>query len=319
MGRFRISLIIICAMTLAGCASSQLEKAAPLVSDFGNDVYDLTSTTNEMMEILSNNVTQAQVINYAVKEGDDWNRVSFDDLRSINSTLGESLKKLYAASALKALGRYSKSLSDLSSYNTIETINRSSVELHNALVSARDSYQTISGNKVNSLNDESLSLIATAANALGKAYSEQVKLNEMRGIVTRTDPAIQQITAEIKKTFEDGGAYADIFQVTGGAILSEQFRAEKKVYEGKSLEQKAQLIDKYRVLVTTIDKSPEILGSIAATAGMVGTAHAKLAKALQETGTTLADVQMIFSDIKAEKERLEEFKNNLVTKPDNEG
>lgn len=319
MGRIKTLAILICAFTLAGCASSQHQKAAPLVSDFGDDVYELTNTTNDMMEMLSNNVTQAQVINYAVKEGDDWNRISFDDLRSINSTLGESLKKLYAASALKALGSYSKSLSDLSSYNTVETINRSSVELHNALVSARDSYQTISGDKVDSLNDESLSLIATAANALGKAYSEQVKLNEMRDVVTRTNPAVQQITAEIKKTFEDGGAYADIFQVTGFVVLSEQFRAEKRVYESKSLEQKTQLIDKYRILVTTIDKSPEILGYIATTAEKVGTAHEKLTEALQEAGTTLADVQMIFSDIKAERERLEEFRKNLLIKPDNEG
>ena len=319
MGRIKTLPIIICVITLAGCASSQHEKATPLVSDFGGDVYALTNTTNEMMEMLSSNVTQAQVINYAVREGDDWNRISFDDLRSINSTLGENLRKLYATSALKALGRYAKSLSDLSSYNTVETINRSSVELHNALVSARDSYQTISGGKVDSLNDERLSLIATAANALGKAYSEQIKLNKMRDVVTRTDPAVQQITAEIKKTFEDGGAYADIFQVTGGTVLSEQFRAEKRVYEKKSLEQKTQLIDKYRVLVTTIDKSPEILGNIAITAEKVGTAHEKLAEALQETGTTLADVQMIFSDIKAEKERLEEFRKNLLIKPDDEG
>ena len=256
---------------LAGCAAPGGQ-----IQTFATAVDSVATEARQGYLFLDDTLKKKQICEAALHPDQPVTGQIFEGMMSENRRL-DSRTEL-----LKHLAGYAGALQQLGGNDFKKELTTATGSLASSLTRLKSGYEKISGSKL-AISKADIGLLAGAVNEAGGVYLEARRNRLLKGIVTRVDPAVQQVVVLLK------GEFADI-----GPVVERELGWVETALE-KGYNQDAPKLDypKRVEVLTSIQAAHEnaanagkLFTALSDAVGRMGRAHAALAATLQREQLT---------------------------------
>ncbi len=208
--------------------------------------------------------------------------------------------------ALAALGAYAAALDQLANADNSGALNRASASLYGALVSTREGCQRLTGKP--GLSDTDLGVIATAVRALGSAATEAIRMQAVRTVVARADPAIQGLAAGLASDFR---ASADSFTAMTDSIFTDQYVAFRSAAGNLPYDAALARLHALRTAYRARAHAADFLDQLTRASLALGAAHGAIKDALEHPDRSPGALLASIGQLKASANEIRSFNASL--------
>ena len=276
------------ALFLAGCTTTPTTQ----ISAFGNSASAIAGKVDSVIGEYNNAALDRQYTDYAATyNGDKSSLLTSDELRKIKEPISPEQKKNFAIyKANRALGAYSKSLSDLASAGSRVDIDLAAANLYGSISSLNDQYKTIKETDKDLFDTSKLASFSTLIAAIGSSIVEKKRREAIKGIVTEADPKVSLICDVIIEQLKLAGI-EDAIATSRQYILSEELIDYKsRVKTAMPLDERRAEIKRLYSLQQGVSNSKLLVQQTQKAIAAVKESHATLANELKEGRFTSAAI-----------------------------
>lgn len=177
--------------------------------------------------------------------------------------------------ALEAIQEYASALSDLSSAEFRDDLDKSAKELNGALNGLNSTVTLIAGKKI--ISGQTLGIIATAVDAIGATIQEKKRREAIKEIVIQSDPSIQEIAAAIK---EEYALFQPLIERNLSTIQTEMIKEYERKKGDWSLQKRVTYLKRIKDRTQSIARLPQYSKKLAEACEKLGEAHGILNKSV---------------------------------------
>jgi hypothetical protein len=298
------------ALFLAGCASTPTTQ----ISAFGNSASAIAGKVDSVIDEYNNAALDRQFTDYAATySGDKSSLLTSDELRKIEKPIGPKQKKNFAIyKANRALGSYSKALSDLASAGSRVGIDLAAANLYGSISSLNDQYKTIKETDKELFDTNKLASFSTLIAAIGSSIVEEKRREAIKGIVIEADPKISLICDVIIEQLKLAGI-EDAIATSRQYILSEDIVDYKSRAKAEmTLDERRAEIKRLYSLQQGVSNSKLLVQQTQNAIVAVKESHATLAKELNEGRFTSAAIASTIGKLKDLEKHYGDFEALLL-------
>ena len=264
--------ILICTMVLAGCTTPTQQ-----IATFASACNSIGSDSQKAYELLDDSIQKKAVYDLALSPARiDGNSAIFSEVMKERDRLAIRTKML------SELADYAQALQQLANKNFRAGIDASSKDLAGALKSLKDDYEKEPGKKL-SLSDTDVYVLSTIVDAAGSAYVEWKRREDIKAIVQKADPAVQQVTALLTNEFRDIGANVGI-QLND--LETDYMKGFDNGANNLSFDARVQMLENIQVAHGNYLNSTNFYATLVTAAAKIGQTHATINNALHQNNWT---------------------------------
>ncbi|CAH1202631.1 conserved hypothetical protein [Candidatus Nitrotoga sp. BS] len=299
------------ALIVSGCTTTPTTQ----ISAFGDSTNAIIGKVDSVLDEYNNTTLDRQFTSYAATySGDNANKLTSDILKIIDTPIKpEQRKNLAMYNANKALGQYSKALSDLANAGSRADIDLAAANLYGSISGINGQYKTLKDTQDNLFDTNKLANFSTLIAAIGSTIVEEKRGEAIKGIVTEADANVSLLCDTINEQLRTSGIEVAIATSRQG-ILSEELddyhsRAkatvplDKRRAEIKRLYSLQQEVFNSKLLVQQSQKA--ILA--------VKDAHATLAKELKAGRFNSSTITLTIGRLKDLEKHYDDFQTVLLS------
>src|ERR1044072_796626 len=277
--KLRLIVIGIVAATLVGCATTPLQD----VRNFGKASTSFATDAGKGFTILTDSMAEYDLSHAAADPSSPLLPETFKGSDE-EKTIREAVPKLKAI--LSNVAEYGQALQTLAEADFKKSIDDSATELNSSLEGLRTSFEKDTGSKL-AITSTDIQILSTAVEGIGVVVAEAKRKHAIKLIVTKTDPAIQQVSQRMAVRFKRdiGPAVETYFTATLGPMYKDFYEnwKEKTYPERRDREEQ---IRKQEMVNQGIQP---LFDQLSKASTQMGQAHAALASAVQKDNFTTAD------------------------------
>ncbi|MCK9638013.1 MAG: hypothetical protein M0R41_17220 [Methylobacter tundripaludum] len=299
------------ALFLAGCASTPTTQ----ISAFGNSASAIAGKIDSVIDEYNNAALDRKFTDYAATyNGDKSSLLTSDELGKIDKPIGPEQKKNFAIyKANRALGSYSKALSDLASAGSRVDIDLAAANLYGSISSLNDQYKTIKETDKDLFDTSKLASFSTLIAAIGSSIVEEKRREAIKGIVTEADPKVSLICDVIIEQLKLAGI-EDAIATSRQYILSEELIDYKsRVKTAMPLDERRTEIKRLYSLQQGVSNSKLLIQQTQKAVAAVKESHATLANELKEGRFTSAAITSTIGRLKDLEKNYGDFEALLLS------
>lgn len=269
------------ALFLGGCTAIPTTQ----ISAFGNSASAIAGKVDSVIDEYNNAALDQKFTDYAATYNGrvKSNPLTSDELKKIEKPIGPEQKKNFAIyKANRALGSYSKALSDLASAGSRVDIDLATANLYGSISSLNDQYKTIKETDKDLFDTNKLASFSTLIAAIGSSIVEEKRREAIKGIVIEADPKISLICDVIIEQLKLAGI-EDAIAASRQYILSEEIvDYQSRAKTGMTLDERRAEIKRLYSLQQGVFNSKLLVQQTKKAISAVKESHATLAKELNE-------------------------------------
>jgi hypothetical protein len=304
---FSIAVLL---LSLTGCGSVSLNQ----VSQFGAASTELSNNAKKAFNLIDQVTIDRQLYSIAADPNQGPKDSSFNGLFKVatNDPLAkQKAERLQVRiDALDALSTYSSALKKIIESNTSSDIDDAARDLNTSLIELRDTYESAS-EQPSQIDDETIGILSTAVNAIGKAIVEEKKRTAIKEIIIKTDPAIQQTANMIAR---DLGSNTDLAKYTYESIyntrgsLQTAYNLERK---SNNFEARYALLVKARELNTAENSVTDFFDSVSKGSKAIAKTHSAMKKAVEQDIFSSTEITKHLAELQKQAKSVREFNKSL--------
>lgn len=298
------------ALIISGCATTPTTQ----ISAFGNSANAITWKIDSVLDEYNKAALDRQFTSFAATySGDKADKLKSDDLAQIGEPIKPEQRKNFAMyKANKALGAYSKALSDLASAGSRSDIDLAAANLYGSISSINDQYKTLKDTQDNLFDANKFAGFSTLIAAIGGTIVEEKRGEAIKGIVTEADASVSLLCYTINEQLETAGI-EDAIAASRQGLLSEELVDYHNSAKSISLDKRREEIKRLYSLQQEIFNSKLLVQQAQKAIIAVKDAHATLAKELKEGRFTSASITSTIGSLKDLETHYNDFQNLLLT------
>ena len=305
------SAYLVGALFLAGCTTTPTTQ----ISAFGNSTSAITEKIDSVINEYNSAALDRKVTDYAATYyGDRAGLLTSDELRKIEKPINPEQKKNFAIyKANKALGAYSKALSELASAGSRVDIDLAVANLYGSIASLNDQYKTLRETEKNLFDTDKLASFSTLIAAIGSTIVEEKRRKAIKEIVIEADPKVSLVCDAINEQLRLAGI-EDAISASRQYILSEELVDYKSRAEtAMPLEERRAEIKRLYSLQQEVFNSKLLVQQTQRAIAAVKESHATLAKELKEGRFTSAAIASTIGRLKDMEKHYDDFEALLLS------
>lgn len=305
------SVYLVGAIFLAGCATTPTTQ----ISAFGNSTSAVTEKVDSVINEYNSAALDRKVTDFAATyNGERAILLTSDELRKIEKPITSEQKKNFAIyKANKALGAYSKSLSELASAGSRVDIDLAAANLYGSIANLNDQYKTLQETENDLFNTDKLASFSTLIAAIGSTIVEEERKKAIKGIVIEADPKVSLVCDVINKQLKSAGI-EDAIATSRQYILSEEIVDYKsRAKTTMTLEERRAEIKRLYSLQQDVSNSKLLVQQTQKAIVAVKESHATLAKELKEGRFTSAAIALTIGRLKDMEKHYDDFEALLLS------
>lgn len=299
------------ALFLAGCVTTPTTQ----ISAFGNSASAIAGKVDSVIDEYNNAALDRKFTDYAATyNGDKSSLLTSDELGKIEKPIGPEQKKNFAIyKANRALGSYSKALSDLASAGSRVDIDLAAANLYGSISSLNDQYKTIKETDKDLFDTSKLASFSTLIAAIGSSIVEEKRREAIKGIVTEADPNVSLICDVIIEQLKLAGI-EDAIATSRQYVLSEELIDYKsRVKTAMPLDERRTEIKRLYSLQQGVFNSKLLVQQTQKAVAAVKESHATLANELKEGRFTSAAITSTIGRLKDLEKNYSDFEALLLS------
>ncbi len=305
-------LYLLWALFLAGCSTTPITH----ISAFGNSTHAITEKVDAVIDEYNDATLERKFTDYAATyNGSKANLLTTDELRGIETPITPEQKKKFALyKANKALGAYSKALSDLASAGNRVDLDLAAANLYGAIEGMNDPYKTLNETKEDLFETDKLASFSTLITAIGSTIIEEKRGRAIKRIVIDADPKISLMCDVINEQLKLAGI-EEAIAASRQYILVEELvdyksRANKTLM---TLEERRKEIKRLHALQQGVSNSKLLVQQTQKAIASIKDAHAILTKELKEDRFTSAAIASTIGRLKKLEKDYDDFEALLLS------
>lgn len=224
---YRPTLLLL--LILGGCAS---QPTLTQIAAFGVATESLAENAEKGYALVDEKVVQRNLYFLANDTSSGPTDKDFEGLVGAQGLSKEQAKALAARmEALNRLGTYASGLNKLATANFQEDIDDAALRLNGALTGLVESHKELSDSSESIMNQQSIGLVASAINAIGRTIVEKKRRDAIRTVIVEANPAVQSVAELIGKELAEKGGAGDAAAKavrTSEGILKLQYNKDRK-------------------------------------------------------------------------------------------
>ncbi|WP_223508514.1 hypothetical protein [Pseudomonas sp. BF-RE-29] len=302
--------IAILLFSLGGCGSVSLSQ----VSQFGTASTELNENAKKAFNLIDQVTVERQLYSIAsdTKTGPTDN--SFNGLFKVAGNDAQAKEKAerlkLRLNALDALSGYSSALKKIVEADVGSDIDSASLELNTSLVELKDTYQKAS-HQDSKIDNETIGLLATAVNAIGRAVVEEKKRSAIKEIIIKVDPAVQQTAIMISKDLGSNTdlakyAYESLYNTRGS--IQTAYNLEKK---SNDFDSRYALLVRAKEINTAENSVSGFFNAVSKGSEAIAKTHAAMRKAVEQDQFSSAEVGKSLAELQKQAKSVREFQSGL--------
>lgn len=299
------------AFFLAGCAATPTTQ----ISAFGNSASAIAGKVDSVIDEYNNAALDRKFTDYAATyNGDKTKLLTSDELRKIEKPIGPEQKKNFALyKANRALGSYSKALSELASAGSRVDIDLAAANLYGSISSLNDQYKTIKETDKDLFETNKLASFSTLIAAIGSSIVEEKRREAIKGIVIEADPKISLICDVIIEQLKLAGI-EDAIATSRQYVLTEEIVDYKSQAKAEmTLDERRSKIKRLYSLQQGVSNSKLLVQQAQNAIAAVKESHTTLAKELNEGRFTSAAIASAIGELKDLEKHYGDFETLLYS------
>ncbi len=303
--------IFVIAVLVSGCGTNPTTQIAA----FGNSTNAITGKVDAVMDEYNDAALHRKFTGYAAAYDEKHaSKFTSEELAKINKPITPEQKKTFAIyKANKALGAYSKALSDLTTAGNRVDIDLAAANLLGSMTSLNEQYKTLK-EKDNDLFDlENFAGVSKLVAAIGSIIVEEKRKAAIKGIVIGADKSIAVICDAIIKELETA-KIEDSISASRQYVLSEEIIDYKSKLKGDTtLEWRRNEIKRLYSIQQDVFNSKLLVQQTIKAVKAVKQAHSTLAKELNEDRFTSAAIASAIGNLKDLEAHYDDFEALLLS------
>lgn len=227
--------------------------------------------------------------------------------KTFEGILNEKERLIVRTALLKHLGDYADALKTLTEKDFKTDIDSSSNELADALSGLKTTYEKINNVKL-AITKDQIFILSTLIDTVGSAYVEYKRKKVLKTIVTKVDPAIQQVARILKTEFSNIGPVVE-------RSLDHIETLLEKAYNQNSVslpyEKRIEILTYIQAAHDNAKNSRKLYTTIGDAANKMGKTHSTLAAALKQNKLTTPELIADVRELVAWAKSIREFYSTL--------
>ncbi len=300
-----------CALLLAGCGATPTTQIAA----FGNSSSAITEKVDAVMVEYNNAALERMFTDYAATYNSNHaSLLTSDELAKIEKPITPGQKKTFAIyKANKALGEYSKALSNLANAGSRVDIDLAAAKLYGSITSLNDQYKTLKDTQDDLFNTEKLANFSSLIAAIGSTIIEEKRRRAIKGIVQDAAPNITLICDVIIEQLKSAGI-GDAIATSRLYVLREELIDYKsRILKPTTLDWRRAEIKRLYYLQQNAFNSKLLVQQTQNAITAVKNAHATLAKELKKGRFTSAEIASTIGRIQELEKHYNDFETLLLS------
>lgn len=299
------------AVLLTGCSTTPTTQIAA----FGNSTSAISGKVDAVMDEYNDAALQRKFTDYAATYNQSHaSKLTSDELAKINKPITPEQKKTFAIyKANKALGAYSKALSDLATAGSRIDIDLATANLFGSMTSLNEQYKILKETEKDLFDSEKFAGVSKLIAAIGSAIVEEKRRAAIKGIVIDADHSVSTICDVIIEQLEVA-KIEDSISTSRQYVLSEEIIDYKsKLNKDTSLEWRRNEIKRLYDLQQGVFNSKLLVQQTVKAMKAVKQAHSTLATELKEDRFTSAAIASTIGRLKDLEKHYDDFEALLLS------
>ncbi|MGN5130061.1 hypothetical protein ACTG13_10485 [Aeromonas hydrophila] len=300
--------ILLC--NLVGCGTISLNQ----VSQFGVASAELNESAKHAFNLIDQVTVDRQLYSIASDIKTGPTDASYNGL--FDTGEGDAQAKKISEhlrlrlEALDALSGYSSALKKIVEAESSADIDSASLELNTSLTELKDRYEA--SQKYSKIDTETINILSTTVNAIGKSVIEERKRTALKAIIIRTDPVIQETAILISR---DLGSNTELARYTYESIsntrgsIQTAYNLEKK---SNSFESRYALLLRAKEINTAEKSVPGFFDAVSKGANAIAKTHAAMRKVVEQDQFSSAEIGASLAELKKQAKSVRDFQNSLT-------
>lgn len=311
MKGYKCLVILMLLLSLGGCSTVSLTQ----VNQFSNASTELSDSAKKAFNLIDQVTVDRQLYSIAANPKEGPTDSSFNGLFKVASNDPQSKAKAerlkIRLDALEALSSYSSALKKIVEADVGSDIDAASLELNTSLTELKDNYQKATNDKPK-IDNETIGLLATAVNAIGRAVVEEKKRTALKEIITKADPVVQQTAELISKDLGSGTDLADYahesLSNTRGSIQS----AYNRERQSNNFTARLDLLSRARDVNAAENSVGGFFDAVSKGSAAIGKTHSALKATVERDQFSSADISSALAELQKQAKAVKEFQQGLA-------
>jgi hypothetical protein len=213
---------------------------------------------------------------------------------------------------LTELKNYAESLGALANADTKTDIDAAAKDLYGSLNGLSETYQKATSKQL-PVSAGDTAIIATAVDAIGNAIAEYKRQAALRAIILQANPAIQDVCADLQKTFSDLKKDHFVYENMNSEVAD--MTSFYKQHTAKwNYEERRAYLEQIRKARRMRDDSDAFIASAADSIAALAKAHKALADSASHGKLTSSEVVKAIGELAGEAAKAKKFYDEIHTK-----